>query len=81
MRGELERIRARSPHVSFERAWQLAWERVRWPDDTDQRRTWKDVLLGHKEAWEDAYLGMGIPPRGVTEIAASLIRDDNGPAL
>jgi len=41
-------MRARRRGMSFEKAWDWAFERVRWPHDTMQRIEWKEIIEGQK---------------------------------
>lgn len=53
----------RGEGLSFDEAWRVALGtrrcrgRVRFPDDTVQRRGWRDALAATREEWRAAYLG------------------------
>lgn len=48
-------VRSRRSGVGFERAWESAFERIRWPHDTTHRNDWKDQLEADREQWRVAY--------------------------
>lgn len=43
--------------LPFDRAWEVAWARVKWPHDTAHRREWKRALAWTRRSWELAYSG------------------------
>lgn len=45
--------------VPFEKAWRSAFQRVRWPHDTEHRQGWKDQLEEDRSDWQAAYEGDG----------------------
>jgi hypothetical protein len=53
LREHLTRLRRTG--VPFDRAWPVAFERVRWPHDTTKRRLAKEILNDTREAWRSAY--------------------------
>lgn len=75
MRVMLAHLRASG--VPFERAREIAWERIRWPHDTTHRWEWKALLGDYQaaamvgmrvdqvadqiEAWRRAYEGEHAP--------------------
>lgn len=48
-------VKSRRSGVGFERAWDSAYERIRWPHDTAHRNEWKDQLDYDRESWRVAY--------------------------
>lgn len=47
--------RSKRNGTEFERAWEFAYKRVRWPHDTQHRHGWKEAITWSKQAWENAY--------------------------
>jgi hypothetical protein len=45
--------------ISFEHAWKIALQRVRWPHDKQSRQEWKDALISTKKVWDDCYHDQG----------------------
>lgn len=41
--------------IVFERAWESAFTRIRWPHATEQRIDWKELLLDQRGYWQEAY--------------------------
>lgn len=50
--------RSRRHETPFERAWEFAFRRVRWPHDTQHRVQWKVAIEWSKEAWRNSYEGV-----------------------
>jgi len=48
-------LRLRGVGYDFDRAWEKAFARIRWPGATKQRRAWKDAMEETKDAWRAAY--------------------------
>lgn len=48
-------LASRDGGVEFDRAWTSAWDRIRWPHDTQHRVDWKEVLEGGRREWQAAY--------------------------
>lgn len=53
MRRDLARFRAAGR--DFETAWSVAYGRVKWPHDTQQRNEWKAILAAGRHHWRSAY--------------------------
>jgi len=51
--ADLERMRLAG--VPWPRAWEVAFDRIKWPHDTAHRRQWKAVLLGQQDDYEESY--------------------------
>lgn len=47
--------RSRAAGVPFDRAWESAFERVKWPHDTTARLDWKYTLEDARTQWGSAY--------------------------
>lgn len=64
---------AKRAHLPFDVAWERAWKRVKWPHDTEHRRSWKCALAATRSSYEDAYEGMVSPTAeavGLLELVA-----------
>jgi len=48
---------AKRAELSFDVAWERGWRRVKWPHDTEHRRSWKRALGATRDSWESAYDG------------------------
>lgn len=48
-------LASRDGGVDFDRAWASAWDRIRWPHDTQHRVDWKEVLEEGRTEWRAAY--------------------------
>ena len=62
--------------VAFDRAWAFAWQRVKWPHDTGDRRWWKALLDEQRPIWERAYGGEDVPGGKALELLAEKLHDD-----
>lgn len=69
LRRDLERFAVAG--LIPERAWQIAFERIRWPHDTAQRKQWKAILENDRERWLAAYTGQ--VPEPSDEAAGQLV--------
>lgn len=60
---------ARTASVTFERAWEMSFNRVIWNHDTGHRRQWKEVLEGDMDQWRADYERVERPrrPKAYTE--------------
>lgn len=45
--------------LPFEEAWELAYDKVRWPDDKQRRREWVAALNETKQVWLECYTDTG----------------------
>ena len=45
----------------FEPAWDLAFGKLRWPDDKHRRKEWINALTETRQVWRDCYLDTGQP--------------------
>lgn len=55
--------------LSFEKAWDHAYQRVKWPHDTEARREWKAVIAAHRHVWAAAYEDLPSPYLRVRALA------------
>jgi hypothetical protein len=47
--------RLRDNNLPFERAWDRAWKKVKWPHPTEHRVEWKATLEETREVWHACY--------------------------
>ena len=52
-------VQSRRYGVPFEKSWDSAFARVRWPHDTEHRQEWKALLEDQRAAWEIAFEKQG----------------------
>lgn len=48
-------VRFRETGRDFDSAWEIAFDRIKWPHDTLSRRMWKANLQGQRPHWRTAY--------------------------
>lgn len=58
--------------VPFDKAWESAFARVRWPHDTEHRQGWKELLIEQREDWRRAYQREGKPNKSLLALLALL---------
>lgn len=54
-----ELLRMKRKGLDFDHAWRIAVQRVRWPNDKNSRREWKQVIAATKETWRQCFLDEG----------------------
>jgi hypothetical protein len=47
--------------ITFDHAWRVSIERVKWPHDKQSRHEWKAAMDETRSVWEDCYLDRGTP--------------------
>lgn len=57
LRANLERYRAVHGSADYERAFELAFGRIKWPHDTAHRMQWKAIIMGQREVYRRFYEG------------------------
>jgi hypothetical protein len=71
LRADLSQLRAHD--VPFDRAWEVAFRRIKWPHDTITRRAWKPILMAGRERWRECY--EGAPTQLPVEAMAALAEE------
>lgn len=66
--AELARFRAAG--LDFEAAWEVTFDRIKWPHNTAHRMQWKAIIEAGRHQWEAAYLY--VPPIAPIEAVGSL---------
>jgi len=45
--------------ISFDHAWRVSVQRVKWPHDKQSRHEWKAALDETRSVWQDCYFDEG----------------------
>lgn len=76
LRVELMSLKARG--VPFDRAWEMAMRKIKWPCDREPKAEWRAAIRATKEVWRDCYHDEG-PPLTLEELIRALASDAEMP--